>query len=185
MGVPAPRLAFLEGGAPALYCAGARRPALVIARSAVDLLDGKELRAALAHELAHLDRLDPGVSWLLMAGRALMFFNPAFQVVARAMARDAEWRADERAAAATGDRLALASGLLKLFRATEGRPPLRARRNLPLASALSEPIARARALDVEVRCRRLLEPAVAPVPFGALRLCLAAAALSALLFFVV
>jgi Zn-dependent protease with chaperone function len=185
MGVARPRLVFLAEGGPALFCAGARNPALVISRSAVDLLDRQELRAAVAHELAHLDRLDPSVSWVLMAGRAAMFFNPAFQVVARAMARDAEWRADERAAAGTGDRLALASGLLKLYRATAGRPPVPGRRNLPLAAALAEPLARARALDIEFRCRRLMQPAPAPVPFGALRLAATAASLSVLLFFVV
>lgn len=185
MGLRPPRLVFVEGGGPLLFCAGARDTSLVVSRAAVDLLDRRELRAALAHELAHLDRLDPGVSWLLMAGRALMAVNPAFQVVARAMARDAEWRADERAAIATGDRLALASGLLKLFRATEGRPAAPGRRNLPLAAALAEPIARARALDIETRCRRLLGPAPDPVPHGALRLLAAAACVSALLFFVV
>ena len=185
MGLPVPPLVFLEGAGPVLFCAGAWRPALVTSRAAAALLDPKELRAALAHELAHLNRLDPGVSWLLMGARALQCLNPAFQVVARAMAHDAEWRADERAAAVTGDRLALASALLKLFRATEGRPTAPGRRSLPLAAALSEPIARARAHEIEGRCRRLLEPAPRPLAFGALRLAAAAAGLTALLWFVV
>ena len=185
MRVPVPPLVFLEGAGPVLFCAGVRRPALVTSRAAAAILDPKELRAALAHELAHLNRLDPGVSWLLMGARALQCLNPAFQVVARAMAHDAEWRADERAAASTGDRLALASALLKLFRATEGRPPAPGRRSLPLAGALSEPIARARAHEIETRCRRLLDPAPEPVAFGALRLAAAAASLTALLWFVI
>ncbi len=185
MRLPVPPLVFLDGAGPVLFCAGMRRPVLVASRAAAALLDPRELRAALAHELAHLNRLDPGVSWLLMGARALQCFNPAFQVVARAMAHDAEWRADERAAAATGDRLALASALLKLFRATEGRPAAPGRRSLPFAAALSEPMARARAREVEVRCRRLLDPAPAPVAFGGLRLAAAAASLTALLWFVV
>lgn len=185
MGLPVPPLVFLEGAGPALFCAGVRRPALVTSRSAVALLDPSELRAALAHELAHLNRLDPGVSWLLMGARALQCLNPAFQVVARAMVHDAEWRADERAAAATGDRLALASGLLKLYRATEGMPAAPGRRNLPFAGALSEPIARARAREIETRCRRLLDPAPEPLAFGGLRLAAAGASLTALLWFVV
>ncbi len=185
MGMARPPVVFLEQGGPALFCTGARRPALVVSSAALDLLDEIELRAALAHELAHLDNGDPASSWLLMAGRALQFFNPAFQVVARALARDAEWRADERAAAVTGDRLALASGLLKLYRATEGRPVARGRRNLPLAGALAAPLARARAFDVEARCRRLLDAPAPPLAFGALRLAAAAGALLLLLFFVV
>jgi Zn-dependent protease with chaperone function len=182
---PVPPLAFLDRGGPLLFCAGARRATLVVSRAAAALLDPGELRAALAHELAHLNRLDPGVSWLLMGARALQCFNPAFQVVARAMAHDAEGRADERAAAATGDRLALASALLKLFRATEGRAAAPGRRSLPLAGALSEPIARARAREIETRCRRLLGPAPAPLAFGRLRLAATAASLTALLWFVV
>ncbi len=185
MGVARPPVIFLEQSGPALFCVGAKGPALVISRAAVDLLDPLELRAALAHELAHIDRGDPTVSWLLMAGRALQFFNPAFQVVARAVARDAEWRADERAAAVTGDRLALASGLLKLYRATEGRPIPRERRNLPLAGALAAPLERARAFDIEARCRRLLDAPARSLDFGPLRIAAAAGALSLLLFFVV
>ena len=146
-----------------------RRHAIVVSRGAVTLLDPQELRAALAHELAHLARHDPGASWAVMAARALMWFNPAFQVLSRALARDAEWLADERAAEACGDRLALASGLIKLHRATAGGVPVR--RTLPFAAALAEPLARVRSLDVEVRCRRLLDGAPASLPYLRARVC--------------
>jgi Zn-dependent protease with chaperone function len=181
--VRVPPLVFLDRAAPALFCTGVRRPSVVVSRGAVALLDGHELRAALAHELAHLAGRDPLRSWIAMAGRAVMFFNPAFQVMARALARDAEALADERAAAACGDRLALASGLLKLHRATVAGAPLP--RTLPFATALAEPIARVRSHDIEQRCRRLLDGPPAPLPFGRARLTLAGAALLALLFFVV
>ena len=183
LGVAPPPVEFLERDQPVLFCTGVRRHTIVISRGAVSLLDPEELRAALAHELAHLARHDPGASWVVMAARALMFFNPAFQVLSRALARDAEWLADERAAEACGDRLALASGLIKLHRATSGRVPVR--RTLPFAAALSEPLARVRSLDVEVRCRRLLEGPPARVPYGRARALLAGASLTTLLFFVV
>ncbi|HZZ83270.1 MAG TPA: M56 family metallopeptidase [Anaeromyxobacteraceae bacterium] len=184
MRLPPPAIHFRDTAQPFLFCTGVRKPALVISRGTLDLLDPQELRAALAHELGHLSRRDPAVSWGLMGARALQFFNPAFQVVARAMAKDAEWRADESAARTCGDRLALAAGLLKLYRATEGVPAAPGRRNLPLAGALAGPLAEARALDLERRCRRLLEPAPRPAPWGVLRVLLAAAALSVLLYFV-
>jgi len=183
LGVRAPPLVFLDRDAPVLFCTGVRRHAIVVSRGALRLLDRDELRAALAHELAHLARHDPAVSWGLMAARALMAFNPAFQVLSRAVARDAEWLADDQAAAACGDRLALASGLIKLHRATAGRTPVR--RTLPLAAALAGPLDRARSLDIEVRCRRLLDGAPARLPFGAARVALAGASLAGLLFFVV
>lgn len=184
MRMPLPAIHFRETRQPFLFCTGVRRPALVISRGTLDLLDPEELRAALAHELAHLAERDPSASWGLMGVRALQFFNPAFQVVARALARDAEWRADDAAARACGDRLALASGLLKLYRATEGLPPAPGRSNLPFGGALTGPLAEARALDMESRCRRLLEPAPRPAPGGALRVLAILGALSCLLYFV-
>jgi Zn-dependent protease with chaperone function len=183
LGTRPPPVVFLDRDQPILFCTGVRRHAIVVSRGAVRLLDREELRAALAHELAHLSRHDPGASWLVMAARALMFFNPAFQVLSRALARDAEWLADERAAEACGDRLALASGLIKLHRATTG--PLPVRRTLPFAAALAEPLARVRSLDVEVRCRRLLDGPPAHLPYGRARLVLTGASLTGLLFFVV
>lgn len=178
-----PPVAWVDRGAPLLFCTGVLRTAVVVSRGAVELLDPQELRAALAHELAHLSRRDPAASWGVLCARVLMCFNPAFQVVARAVARDAEWLADERAAEACGDRLALASGLLKLHRATSGTRA--ARRTLPFAGALSEPLARVRSRDIEVRCRRLLDPPAPRLPFGGARVVLAALSLTALLFFVI
>ncbi len=183
LGLATPPVVFLARDQPVLFCTGVRRHAVVVSRGAVRLLDRDELRAALAHELAHLARRDPAASWGVMAARAVMFFNPAFQVLSRALARDAEWLADDRAGEACGDRLALASGLVKLHRATAGAVPVR--RTLPFAAALSEPLARVRSLDVEVRCRRLLDGPSARLPYGGARVLLAAAAVSALLFFVV
>jgi Zn-dependent protease with chaperone function len=185
LGVRPPPIEFLDRDAPVLFCTGIRRHAIVVSRGAVRLLDPQELRAALAHELAHLARHDPAASWGVMAARALMWFNPAFQVLSRAIARDAEWLADERAAQACGDRLALASGLIKLHRATGGGGPAPVRRTLPLAGALAEPLARVRSLDVEVRCRRLLDGPARELPFLKARLAIAAGSLTVLLFFVV
>ena len=176
-----PALHFLDARACTLFCAGVLRPVLVVSRGALDLLDAEELRAALAHELAHLDRRDPALSWLLMGARGILFFNPVAQVVARALARDAEWSADERAG---GDRLALASALVKLHRAGQGRRAL-VRRSLPFAAALAEPLRRVRSHDVEARCRRLLEPAAPPkLAFPFLRVALASASLGLLTFLV-
>jgi Zn-dependent protease with chaperone function len=181
--VRVPAVRFVESEVPMLFCTGVRRQEIVLSRGALSLLDDEELQAAFAHELAHLARHDPAVSWAVMGLRALMFFNPAFQVVSRVVVRDAEHVADERAAAACGHRLPLAAGLLKLHRATARYAPVP--RSLPFAAALTEPIEKAHARDLEVRCRRLMAPAPRALPFGPFRLVLAAAALTTMLYFVV
>jgi Zn-dependent protease with chaperone function len=172
MRVAAPRLRFLELRGPLLFCAGVRRAVLVVSRGALELLDAEELEAALRHELAHVRERDPTLSWMLMALRAFLFFNPAAQIVARALTRDAEWRADELAG---GDRLALASAVLKLHRAGLARD------STGRARWLAGALRRARSHDVEARCRRLLEPAPpARVPFRGARVALATASLAVL-----
>jgi hypothetical protein len=183
LGVRPPPIRFVDGDVPLLFGTGVRRQEIVVSRGALALLDDEEPTAAFAHELAHLSRHDPAVSWVVMGARALMFFNPAFQVLSRVIVRDAEHVADERATEACGHRLPLAAGLLKLHRATGRYAPVP--RSLPFAAALTEPIERAHARDLEVRCLRLLAPPPRRLPYGALRLLLAAAALLAVLYFVV
>lgn len=177
-----PPLAFVDRDAPLLFCAGVRRPRIYVSRGAIALLDPEELRSALAHEAAHLERRDPERSWVVMGLRALMCLNPTFQVQARVLARDAERRADERGAELGADRLALASGLIKLHRATGAGG---SRRTLVFGGPLAGPIRRARSLDVEQRARALLSPAPPRLPFGRLRVALAAATLTVVLYFVV
>jgi Zn-dependent protease with chaperone function len=181
--VRAPPVRFVDSEVPMLFCTGVRRQEVVLSRGALGLLDDEELRAAFGHELAHLARHDPGLSWAVMVARAAMFFNPAFQVLSRVVVRDAEHVADERAAEACGHRLPLAAGLLKLHRATGRYAPVP--RSLPFAAALTEPLEKAHARDLEIRCRRLLGPAPHPLPHAPLRILLAATALVAVLYFVV
>ncbi len=177
-----PPVAFLDRDGPALFCAGVRRPSIYVSRGAIALLDPEELRAALAHEAAHLERRDPERSWVVMGLRALMCLNPTFQVQARVLARDAERLADERGAELGADRLALASGLIKLHRATGAGGT---GRTLVFGGVLAGPLRRARSLDVEQRARALLAPAPPRLAFGRLRVVLAGATLTAMLYFVV
>lgn len=185
MGLPAPPVLLLDEPAPVLLCAGVLRPMLILTRETVRILDERELSAALAHELGHLARWDLLLGWLLIAARAVMFFNPVVQVVARRIVQEMEWSADDLAIAATGDPLALTGGLVKLFRAGEVRQAHGHRRVSRLAR-LTGGLARARAAAIERRCRRLLDQRRSePVPFGKVRLGLTGFALSLLLFFVV
>jgi Zn-dependent protease with chaperone function len=177
----APPVAFLDRPAAMIFCAGLRPPTVYVSRGAIEHLDPGELAAAMAHEAAHAERRDPERSWVVMGLRSLMLLNPTFQVLARALARDAERLADERGTELGADRLALASAILKLHRrggAGGGR------RTLVFGGALAGPLRRARSHDVEHRARALLEPPPDRLPFGRLRLALAASSVTALLYFV-
>lgn len=176
-GFAPPRVVVVDTPTPVLLCAGALRPRLLVSPALLSLLDPGELRGAVAHELSHVRWRDVAASWVLLAVRALMPFNPVTQVLGRTVAWETELRADADAARWTGRPATLASALLKVY-GTEG--------GLPAGKlGLSARLERARAFAIEARCRRLLDapPVAAPEPLP-LHFAVAAAGLAALLFFV-
>lgn len=183
LGIRPPPVSVVKDRAAILLCEGVLRPRLIVSTAALDVLGADERRAALAHELFHAAYRDPVFGWLLALVRAAMFFNPAVQIEARAVVGELERRADERSAALVGDRLALAGGLVKLFRAghhlPDGAGP---ELGWPVVPQL---VRRARTAAIEQRCRRLIRPLPAPLPLAKSRLTLAGIALSLLLFYVV
>lgn len=105
---------------------GWRRPEICLGERALKELEPAELEAALAHELAHLERRDP--LWLAVGHgvAVLLWFHPLVHRARRELARLAEIGADGRAARATGRPLALASALARVARlvAEPGARPL-------------------------------------------------------------
>ncbi len=184
LGVSPPAIACLGGDGPLLLTVGLWRPRIVASRALVDRLSPAELRAALAHEMAHVAHRDPLLGAGLMGLRALLFFNPAVQVVARAAVQEMERRADDVAVRATGAPEALVRGLLTGYREGEGRRMTA--RGWPGLDSLGRLLDRFRVRAIDARCRRLLRGAQEPAPpHGGVRLGLTAATLAALLFFVV
>ena len=107
----------------------------------------------------------PLKSWVLMGAPRAHVLEPRRSRSSRARSRATRSGSPTSAPRrACGDRVALASGLLKLHRATAGRRR-RCRARCRFAGALAEPLARVRSHDIEVRCRRLLDaaPGAAPV----------------------
>ncbi len=173
MRLPKPDLLLLDDAEPQILCRGMRRPRLVVSRGAVERLSPEELRAALAHELAHQEQGDLRTGWLLLALRALLFFNPVAQGIGRQALQDFEHRADDRAAEVTGDPLVVASALVHLARAEASHFP---------ASSSS----RGDFLHIEARGRRLLEHGVGSrVSLPGPRLVVTAVSVALLSFFIV
>ncbi len=173
MRLPTPDLLLLDDAEPQILCRGIRRPRLVVSRGAVERLPPDELRAALAHELAHQEQGDLRTGWLLLALRALLFFNPIAQGIGRQALQDFERRADDRAAEVVGDPLMVASALVHLARAEAS--------HLPSGTA-----SRGDFLHIEARGRRLLEPgAGSRVSLPGPRLAVTAVSVALLSFFIV
>ena len=162
-------------------CASASAdPSLVASTATIERLDPAALDAAVAHELAHAAHRDPRWGYLLIAVRAVAFFNPAVQWIARAVVDDIERRADADGPAPHGrpEALARAIRILMIGEATPaaGRRP----------SAFERIFWASRVLSVERRCARLLAgPPPAHLEAGPLRLVLAAGGIIGLVFFVV
>ncbi len=93
---------------------GLFRPEICVPPRLATELQRDEIAAVLAHELAHAERRDP--AWLV-ACRAIeivFFFQPLNRIVARWIADEAEFIADDRAVARTGERVSLASSLTEI-----------------------------------------------------------------------
>lgn len=126
---------------------GLRRPTIVISRDLLRVLGDDELRAVLAHEVAHIRRRDYVLNWLGVGLRSALFYLPPWSVAWETLAEVRERQADRLATRYTGDPLALAAALVKVWRHGRGRPEV--------AGAVGMLAPRG---CLEARIRRLLEP---------------------------
>lgn len=179
LGIPVPAIRVIEAPVPVLLCEGARRPTLVVSPATLERLEGDDLDAAMAHELAHAAHRDPAWSYVLIAARAALFFNPAVQWISRAMVDDIECRADQAAMRVTGGAEALIRAIRTLVE-TDDPPPADG------DASFERVFWRLRRRGVERRCECLgRSERAAPLVHGPVLLASAAAALALLLFFVV
>ncbi|MGZ3480072.1 MAG: HEAT repeat domain-containing protein, partial [Myxococcaceae bacterium] len=109
-------------------------------------LDDAQQRSVLAHELAHLRRLDP--VWLVMGTvlEHLFFFQPLNRLARARMQEVAEFLCDDWAAARNGSGLDVARGLASVAAWLDGHPP-----SVPLAGMAEHPS------QLLARVTRLLE----------------------------
>lgn len=108
---------------PMCFTVGGLRPTIVISRWMLEQLDPAERRAAVAHELAHVQQGD-GLVMLLLRGLCPGGFGlGSLRRRFEAVARELELRADAIAASRLADPLALASALVKVGRATRAWQP--------------------------------------------------------------
>jgi hypothetical protein len=111
-----PRTCVVEDGAPLLLTAGIFRKTIFVSRGALDVLEGDELDAALAHELAHMRRGGHGLKWLFLLARDLTMFSPASLWAYAGFSREEEKICDDWVASRTTLRVSLASSLVKFMK---------------------------------------------------------------------
>ncbi len=148
---------------PTPMALGILRPVILVPLGFFAQVDEAGAEAVLAHELAHLRRLDPLVNGLQCALETLLFFHPAVHFISRRVRTERECCCDVDAVMACGDAILYVETLCRLD----------AQRGRPLSLALS-----ARGGNLMERIKRLLAP-VPPPRFALPVLAVALAALGA------
>ncbi|MGE5572088.1 MAG: M56 family metallopeptidase [Clostridia bacterium] len=114
--VKPPALRALDYPYPLMFTGGTGGRVVTVSTGALDLLDDDELRAALAHELAHIRRNGHVLNWFLVLCRNLTFFSPAALWSYAAFRAEEEQVCDALAASQTGLGAELASAIVKFMR---------------------------------------------------------------------
>lgn len=92
------------------------RPVIWLPLSLLTRLPSEQVEALLAHELAHVRRLDWLWNGLQCVAESLLFFHPAAWWLGRRIRQEREHACDDLAVAACGDAIALAEALAELER---------------------------------------------------------------------
>lgn len=108
-----PQVLVMPDGISGAFAVGAKRARILVSEDLITGLDKQELGAILAHEIAHIDAHDIGLTFTAGFLRDLVAWNPVAHVAFRKLMADRELEADRRAADMMGDPLAVASGLVK------------------------------------------------------------------------
>jgi Zn-dependent protease with chaperone function len=175
-------------GSPLLCTRGFIRPSLVVSWSLLELLDAEELKCALAHEIIHIVRKDHLKAWVMLLFRGFMFYNPVALLSFRSIINDNEKACDDAAVEITGNSLAFASGLLKVYKTglnANGGGAVRG--SAGWLDSISDSMAkRSHRARIEERVGRLVEEGKPKVVlYEEFRLGFLAGSLAVLLFFVV
>ncbi len=115
LNIKPPEVYVLSDGWTDCFTFGLIRPALVVDKSMLEW-DRNNVKAIIAHELAHIYRKDALLSVVVAFLRDLMFFNPAAHWGYNGIIAAKEEMADEIAVRLTGNRLQYGYTLIKVWK---------------------------------------------------------------------
>lgn len=150
---------------------GLWHPVIIVPASLLTGAPTEVIRAALAHELAHVIRWDLYFNLLQMVVEALLFFNPFVWLISRSIRQEREACCDALGGALMGDVGSYCSSLVWWSRA-----------GLNPQTSAALPIAGDKPSWLRLRVNRLLQPARVPRAPASWREALGAAAAGALVF---
>ncbi|MBI3979690.1 MAG: M56 family metallopeptidase [Chloroflexi bacterium] len=154
LGAPRADVRLWVSDRPLALTCGLWRPTLLLSSWLLEHLDGRELEAVLAHELAHVVRRDYPIIWLATVLRDAFCYLPTSWAAYRQLQLEKELACDDLAIGVTRRPLALAGALAKVWQRSAGGPTFGAAQPLVEAGKL-----------IEDRIERLL---AAPAPPQAL-----------------
>ncbi len=102
--------------------AGYLRPMVLLPAAMLTGLPPEMLEAVIAHELAHIRRLDVWVNLFQRLVETMLFYHPAIWWLSRRLRSEREFCCDDLAVAATGGRLTYALALARAYRSALGAP---------------------------------------------------------------
>lgn len=129
----------IAGSVPIAFCAGVRRPEIVVSEGLAERLDHNELDAVLLHEREHLREREPVVRAAFEAAALVLFFFPMARWWSRRRIEKAELRADQAALREVGPR-PVAAALCALGSALPSQAAFSGAAELRVAQLLGDPL---------------------------------------------
>ena len=152
LSVDTPEIVILDDDEAVLFSITGKRPAICISSGLMALLTPEQVRAAFAHEVAHIARSRRPLLIAVFLLRIIMFYNPVTLVKFRHAVRDEEKICDDIAVSLTGDPGALAGALEKFLHKQPDLPDLQHQNMQAFTSSLEE---KNHNLHLESRIKRL------------------------------
>jgi Zn-dependent protease with chaperone function len=143
------RVQCISSSLPMAFCAGARRPRIIVSEGLAEHLDDRELEAVLLHERQHLRDREPVMRAACEAAAQVLVFFPLARWLSRRRIERAELRADQAALREVGPR-PVAAALFRLGSTAPAAAAFAGDTELRVAQLLGDPLPQQRPAAVTV-----------------------------------